>query len=232
MVKERVTVPCWPARRAAGGYFGFGWLIPEGLLTVRCPAAAVAAFFRAFSAFCAVSFWRRFSSMRLRASSRSRAALAWRCFFTMAGSALGVGLGSGSCCATGSGTEDSSGGMTGAVGWGLGWGVEVDFGFWIWIKLRSMNWVFWIGGLGRSMVTFPHFRAPAKRAAVRRATKVQIRGWLFRELIFLIVCEIDNTAFASDFHHWENNFGTRSFIDPEDEGVDIAVFDRVSEFTF
>ena len=149
---------------------------------------------------------------------------------------MGVGLGSGSgCvmgsgCATGSGTGDSTGGMTGAVGWGLGWGVEVDFGFWIWIKLRSMNWAFWIGGLGRSIVTFPHFRAPAKRAAVRRATKVQIRGWLFRELIFLIVCEIDNTAFPGDFHHWENDSDARSFIDSKNEGVDIAVFDCVSEF--
>ena len=110
--------------------------------------------------------------------------------------------------------------------------VEVDSGFWILMKLRSMSWDCWIGGSGRSMVIFPHFRALAKRAAVRRATKVQIRGWLLRELIFLIVCEVNDTAFPSDFHHWENNFGACRFIDPKDEGVDIAMFDCVSEFAF
>ncbi len=67
-------------------------------------------------------------------------------------------MGSGS--GMGSGTGDSVGGMTG----GAGRGVEVDSGFWILMKLRSMSWDCWIGGSGRSMVILPPLQSTRKES--------------------------------------------------------------------
>ena len=41
--EEGVGVACGPGGRAAGGYLGLGWRMPDGLLTVRWRAAAFAA---------------------------------------------------------------------------------------------------------------------------------------------------------------------------------------------
>jgi len=116
--------------------------------------------------------------------------------------------------------------MGGGACWGgVGSGVGSENS----MKVRSMNEVFSTAGSGMMMEILPHFRAPAKSAAVRRATKIQMKGWLLREFILFVVGEADDSTFTCDFDHGKEDSDMGGFVGADDEGVDVGVFDGIAE---